>query len=354
MAFRLCLTNTPPPQILLPLLSILHPRAFLMSLAENDDLSRFRWQKTSVAEFAGFERNQGEQIVEVNNIYWRQVRPFFFRPLLPFREYQPEAAAPPLRSHFGGCQFAVPRGSRANSFLNVLLFRNAETYSPAALDAPDRRQIRSAAKAFTIREITDVNEFKEKAFPIYGSFYQRTKYSYKNARLKQSEFSRWAESLFHFKKLLILGACRNERLEAISISQLVDDTVVYSTLFYSAVALRLNVSSLLLHSLRQSVASGRQAGQIFVGMYKYGAARGINDFYLGRGCSLVQKPAFLRVNPLVMSLLRAFRPGDRMKLVGTIEDTRIPTSPLSQITLDEKIGRTTQADIEAHPISTKT
>ena len=60
-------------------------------------------------------------------------------------------------------------------------------------------------------------------------------------------------------------------------------------------ALRLNVSSFLLHSVREAVASDRQAKQIFAGMYKYAAARGVDDFYLLRGCSLVQKPAILRI-----------------------------------------------------------
>ena len=53
-----------------------------------------------------------------------------------------------------------------------MIFQNADTYSLAAVEAKRRWEIRSAAKVFTIREITDVNEFKEKAYPSYLSFYQ--------------------------------------------------------------------------------------------------------------------------------------------------------------------------------------
>jgi hypothetical protein len=289
-----------------------------MSLAENNSTPPFRWHKFTAAEFAGSERDQGQAIVTLNAIHWRRVRPFFYRPHLPFQEFHPTVVTPPLLSHFGGCQFAVPPGVTPNSLLNVLLFENAGAYSLAALDAKRRWEVRSAAKVFSIREIADVNAFKEEAFPIYLSFYERTEYGYKKERLDPVWFARWAESLFR-TKCLILGAFANEKLEAICVCRCVEDTVLYSTAFCSAQSLRQNVNSLLLHSVRQSVASQGQASRVFVGMYKFGAARGVDDFYLLRGCSLVRMPAVLRVNPLVRAFLRAFLPGVLAKLFGAFE-----------------------------------
>jgi len=293
-------------------------------------MRHFGWIKTTAAEVAGFERSQGQRIVTINDIHWREIRPCFFRPLLPYLEFQPAVVAPPLRSHFGGCQFAVPQGSAANSLLNLLLFRNPETYSLAALGRGRRRQITSAAKVFAIREVTDVDEFKEKAFPVYLSFYERTLYKYMRKRLNQFWFSQWADSLFQSGKFLILGAYRNGQLEAVWTSRLVEDTVLSTTAFSYAEALHLNVSGLLLHSVREAAAASGQVKQIFVGMYKYGAAHGVDDFYLDRGCSLIQKPAALRINPLVVAFLRAFLPHARMKLLGSIPPAkRDRTVPLA-------------------------
>jgi hypothetical protein len=283
-------------------------------------MSQFRWKPTTVAEFADFERSQGQRIVTKGNIHWKQVRPFFFRPLVPFLEYQPAAVSPPLGSHLGGCQFAVPQGSPANSLLNMLIFQNLDAYSLAALGRGRRRQIMAAARVFSIREITDMNEFTEKAFPIYLSFYERTEYQYKKERLNQFWFSRWAGSLYQFGKFLILGAYRNGELDAIWTSRLVEDTVFSTSAFANAESLHLNVNSLLLHSIREAAASSRQAKQIFVGMYKYSGAHGVDDFYLDRGCRLIRQPAVLRVNPLAMAGLRVFRPKERMKLAGIIQD----------------------------------
>ena len=264
-----------------------------------------------------------------------------------FESTQPEAITPPLRSRFGACQFAVPQASSANSRLNLMIFQNADTYSLAAVEAKRRWEIRSAAKVFTIREITDVNEFKEKAYPSYLSFYQRTEYNYKKERLNQFWFSRWAESLFQFGKFVILGAYRNGQLEGICCSLCVEDTVFYTTAFCTGEALRLNVSSFLLHSVREAVASDRQAKQIFAGMYKYAAARGVDDFYLLRGCSLVQKPAILRINPLAMALLRVFRPKELSKLLGIIPDAPAAANPAKS----GKPGQTAKDGQSSDPVA---
>jgi hypothetical protein len=219
----------------------------------------------------------------------------------------------------------VPKNIPANSRLNMLIFQNVEAYSLTDLGRGRRRQIMSAAKVFAIREITDVNEFKEKAYPIYVSFYQRTEYKYKRDRLNQLSFSRWAESLFQYGKFLILGAYRNEKLEATWTCQLVEDTVISMTAFSTSESQRLNVNSLLIHSVREASASSGQAKQIFVGMYKYGAAHGVDDFYLERGCSLVQMPARLRINPLAAAALRVFLPADLRRLRGILTEAHADT-----------------------------
>ena len=208
----------------------------------------------------------------------------------------------------------------------------------------------SAAKIFSIREITDVNEFKEKAFPIYLSFYQRTEYKYKKERLNQYWFSGWAEAVFRFGKFLILGACRNGQLEAVWTAQLVEDTVFSTTAFSHAEALHLNVNSLLFHSLREVVASSGQAKQIFVGMYKYGAGRGVDDFYLSRGCSLVQMPAALRVHPPLMALIRAFLPREHRRLAGAIDRASNPMAGLTDKPAGPlKQGQSAGASAEGQP-----
>ena len=140
----------------------------------------FPWQKMSMEEFADAERSQGAKIVRVNDIYWRQVRPCLYRTLLPFQEYLPEQVTAPRAAWFGGCQYAVPADATANSYLNILMFENTRDYVFENLHRDHRREVRQAAKQFVIRRVEDPEEFKEKAYKAYLSFYGRTHYQYKS------------------------------------------------------------------------------------------------------------------------------------------------------------------------------
>lgn len=273
-----------------------------------------------LGEFAAYERSQGEKIIKVDDIYWRQVRPCFYRPLLPFREYSPEVVRPPRESMFGGVQHSLPDGFNGNSFLNLLLFEDINAYCTATLSSRRRKQLKAAGQRFIIQPVCEVEEFKKSAYPIYLSFYERTNYGYKSERRQPQYFSRWADSLFRFPKNLILGAYRDGRLQAILISQWVEDSIVYASMFCSTEALNFGVTSLVLHTVREAAASSQGVKRVFVGAYKYGKAEGVDQFYISRGCKLVRKPAALLLNPFASAVLRTCMAGQYAKLRGRLED----------------------------------
>jgi len=282
----------------------------------------FPWQRMTIGEFADFERILNPGVVQANGIYWRRVRPMFYRSLLPFQEYDPALVKPPAMAWFGGFQHTVPPGEIANSFLNLLMFEEAGTYSLDSLDYQRRRQVKLAAKQFTIRPITDKEEFKEKAYPVYRSFYERTQYQYGSQRTKQDFFSRWTDALFQIPKLVALGGYRNGVLGGVSLSLLLEDTLYYAIFFCDTESLRSQLSGLMLHSLREWAAECKCARQIFAGLCKNEGGKGVDDFYLQRGCKLVKKPALLQINPLTAFLLRRFLPGEYDRLIGDIRDAR--------------------------------
>ena len=272
----------------------------------------------TIEEFAAFEGIFGQRIIAVNGTYWGQVRPLFYRPLLLYQEYQPGLVIPPSLSLLGGFQHAVPPEEKANSCLNLLIFEDAEAYSLDCLDYKRKRQAKLAAKQFVIQPITDINEFKQKAYPVYLSFYERTRYQYGSQRTKQGYFSRWADALFRISNLVILGGYRNGGLGGVSVSLLFEDTLCYATFFCNTESLRLGLSDLMLHFVREAVAKGQCAEQIFAGLYKGG--NGLDDFYLLRGCKLVRKPALLHINPVAKAFLMRFLPEQYARLVGDIKE----------------------------------
>ena len=274
----------------------------------------------TIQEFADIEMAFGQKVINVNNVYWQRVRPFFYRPLLPFVEYLPESVAIPRAFFLGGVQHVVPGPEIANSSMSFLFFEDLDSYSLDKLDYNRKRQIRLASKHFVIRPIFDISEFKDKGYTAYLSFYERTHYSYKTERRKQSHFSRWAEILFGFPKAIILGGYSNAGLEAISVSYLVEDVLIYSTFFCSNESLRLNISDLMLHSIREMVGKTQNIRSIYVGMYQ--RDQGTSDFYIFRGCKIRQKPALYRINRLTLVLLRNLMPKQYGRLCGQYEEKR--------------------------------
>jgi hypothetical protein len=274
-------------------------------------------------EFACYRRSFGEHVIVANGVFWRRVRPCFYRPLLPYQEYPPQSVSGPGMAFFGGFQHAVPPQGRTNSFLNLLLCEDPASYSPGDLDRHERREIKRAAEAFTVSLVTDVNEFKAQAYPVYRSFYKRTKYGYKSERRYEGSFSKWAEGLFQHPKIIVLGVYdKNRELGAIGVWCLVEDTLVYSTFFCDTKSLKMHVTGFMLHTMREAVAGSRAIKQIYIGNYKYSAAKGIDDFYLARGCKLVSKPAWLQLNSLAAFGLKRYAPEQYGRLIGEISGAR--------------------------------
>ena len=266
----------------------------------------------SADEYAAMQRAFGAKVVKAGDTWWRQVRPFFYRPLLPYRELRPETLRYPSGSLVGGAQHIVPDGVPANSFLKLLVFEDPHDYSLDRLTQNSRYHVRRAAKNFTVGRMIDVNAFISKAHPVYLSFYDRTKYSYRPERTDQRQFAAWARTLFSFPKVLVLGAYRQEELVSVSVSYIVEEALFTATFFSSTDALRDYVSDLMLHAIREQAAANDGVKLIFASTA--GMERGLDDYYLRRGAILARKPALLKMNPLVGMLLKTFKKDEYNKV----------------------------------------
>src|SRR5664279_700564 len=127
------------------------------------------WQSMTAEEFAIFGRSLGERIIPASGVFWRQVRPCFYRPALPFQEYPPQSVSGPALAFLGGFQHAVPSRSRTNSFLNLIMCEDLALYSSGTLKGNERREIKRAGGIFEISLVTDITAFKTQAYPVYRS-----------------------------------------------------------------------------------------------------------------------------------------------------------------------------------------
>jgi hypothetical protein len=277
----------------------------------------FHWTPANVDEANAFGRASGQRSVTLNGVAWLRIRPFFYRPLLPFQAFAPAASPAPSGAFLGGFQHAVPSPELANSNLNLLIFEQAARYSAANLDYNRRRQIKIAGKAFQVRTISHAMEFKEKAYPVYLSFVERTRYEHASHRRDREQFSQWADCLFQMPKVAILGAFRSgsETLGAVSLSFVFEETLVYASFFCDTASMKQHISDGMLHFVREA-AAGQAIKQVFVGMRKSGSRASVDEFYLTRGCQVVSQPAHLHLNPVAKGILMSCMPKQYHRLCG--------------------------------------
>ncbi|MGA4578921.1 hypothetical protein [Limisphaera sp. VF-2] len=267
------------------------------------------------AELASYERAMGARIVESGGVFWRRVRPLFYRPLIPFEVLDPAAVRPPLAARWGAWQYAVGDPGRANGSIACLMFQNAADYSLESMDKKRRWEVRRAQHEFRVRPLTEVHELL-RAHPVFAEFQQRTGYHYRADRVRPDRYRAWAEKVFEHPKVRVLGAFDSSGIQAVGIVQRVADALLYATFFATDAALRKQVASLMLHVVRELAAATSGVHRVHAGLRKQGADASVDQFYLLRGAEVVTLPAFCRIHPLLAWGLERFRPDLKKRLLG--------------------------------------
>jgi hypothetical protein len=194
--------------------------------------------------------------------------------------------------------------------MNFLIFNNPRTYSLENLTQTCRRHVRRAMRTFSVRPI-NLDELISAGHAVYLSFYERTKYRYKSERTEVRHFAAWARRLFSFPKVQVLGAFRGNELASVSVTYVVEQVLFTPTFFSRSEALNDFVSELMLHAAREQAAMSENVELVFAASADM--QRGLDDFYLLRGASLVSKPARLRVNPLALVSVKILRRDEYLK-----------------------------------------
>ena len=262
-------------------------------------------QQMTLREYADLQTQFGVRVVGQGGFYWRQVRPFFYRPLLPIEAYPHDPSRPPVMWP-GGFQYVVADPKEANSTMNFIMLDNLGGYTLDGLFHKRRQLIKRAGRYFTVRPVTDARELKEQGHRVYLSFLQRTGYPYKADRKNKAVFEQWVDTLCSNPKTILMGGYGPNGLVAISSSYWINRTLVYSTLISDTDSMHKNVGELMFHEVRQMAAQQPGIAEIFVRGYQGGNS--IDQYYLHRDCHLVRKSARLEMPALTHTLLRWLQP----------------------------------------------
>lgn len=236
----------------------------------------------SVERYAAFEQATGAKVVRIGEIWWQQSRSFLYRPLLPFKKYDLTR----IREGFdrvGVFQTAVEDKQPSNSYLNPIMYERPQDYDANKFRDSARKNLNKALRnPIAVRFIVDAEQFSEMAYPVYLSFYKRTKYRFDTSRKDKAKFTGWAHAVFQFPEAVVLGAFVGQELVSFEIACLVENTLILKTLVTSDKALTLNAPDLLLHSYRTIAQHHPEIQVIYDSMLA--ANVGLNNYKVRRGC----------------------------------------------------------------------
>ncbi|MCU1307538.1 MAG: hypothetical protein JWN45_2233 [Acidobacteriaceae bacterium] len=260
------------------------------------------WSNMTVDRYAQFAKTMGSKVVKQNDVWWKRGHLFCYKPLLPFKKYDIGKVGEAF-SKFDVCQYGVHPGQAHNSYLNFIVFEDLCQYEIRKMRKSSQRNLKTAMnKDVVVRRLVDEKEFCAKAYNVYLSFYQRSKYGFRADRTQKSGFVRWSSALFQFPELVVLGAFSGQKLVSFEIGCLLDNTIVLNTSVHSDIGLRLRAPDLLLHYWRLSARESGRIRAIYDGAL---ADRpGVNEFKIHRGGRAVALPAFLQINPVLLWLIR--------------------------------------------------
>jgi hypothetical protein len=282
------------------------------------------WEPMSLDEFAKYRSEEGMKLVKVDDIWWAEVRPFFFRPLFPFCEIEPGSRRYPASSRLGGLVHLVPAADSSASHLNFHVYDDLKNYSPELLSGKRRKNVLATLNRFEVRSIPSPEEFVNSGYPVYQVFFRRTNYWYLKNRVFKENFRSWAETLYRYPKISKAGIYQAGRLCAVETSFRVGDVIFGDHLFSDNDSLRSHVMDFLMHRLREAAA--RSDARYFFSGLPTGVAT-LDNSNTKKGCKLLQLPAYCRINPVALGVAKLFMPDSYRKLVTVLGQRSVTEAP---------------------------
>ena len=274
-----------------------------------------RWKKMTIDRLAEYEKINGSNLVKCGNVWWREIRFLFYRPLNPFEILDSSGSNDCLPRLRLGYQHAVRDCHFANSCMNLLIFNNISEYSLKSLRHKRRNQIKRAEKHISIRLAERNINFIQNAYQVYLDFYSRTRYKFFSKRRIREKFVIWLEDVFKYDEIVIHGAYLGNLLCAVNISYLVNNILFDASFFSSHEGLKFGSADMMWHIIRSDAST--MAGDIKY-IYEGGVTgkRSLDQSKIIRGCQILKIPTYLSMNKMIFRFFRVIAPNRFKKLTG--------------------------------------
>src|SRR5438128_6083420 len=188
-----------------------------------------RLHNMTLDEIVQADRGLGMKFHFSGQMWWRQVKPFFYQPAAATIRVNPHDCCPNPLLALGGYYHMVPEGAESNGVIVANEISDPAGYDVQSLKRK-RNQVLRALATFRIQPVTSLDDLLTSGFQVYLDWERRTN----NLGAKRSNtgvFRRWAVSILAHPYSLLLGAYAGNRLAAFMTIYAADGVASCSKIF---------------------------------------------------------------------------------------------------------------------------
>jgi hypothetical protein len=275
-------------------------------------ISSVRLHNMTVDETVQADRTLGIKFHFSDNIWWREVKPFFYQPAVSTLRLKPGTVRPHLWSALGGYYHMVPEGVESNGAIIANEISDPVGYDLQSLKRK-RGQILRALAEFRIQPVTDLQDLLGSGYDVYLDWERRIG-EVRTKRSHRNRFARWISSVFAHPYGMILGAYTGNRLAAFMTIYATDGVANCSKIFSHSEFSKQTPSSALLYSFVKISSNNPEIQRVWHGLRHINPS--LQRYKAVMGFDLITYPAYIRLRAGIRPLVRWCFPSEYRRLMG--------------------------------------
>lgn len=244
--------------------------------------------------------------------WWREVKPFFYRPVNPLAAFRRRESFPKPWAALGGYYHVVPDGEESNGALVANEISQPAAYELESLKRK-RNQILRSLGVFRVQPVACLEDLLTGGYDTYLDWERRTE-GVRTKRSSPEVFQRWIKKVFAHPYCLLLGAYAGDRLVGFMTAYATEGIAHCSKIFSHSEFHAQTPSSAMLYSFVRIAANNPEIRRVWHGL------RGLNPslerYKAVMGFQHVSYPVYVHVRTGLRPLAKFAFPQEYRRLYG--------------------------------------
>jgi hypothetical protein len=230
-------------------------------------------------------------------ILWRQIKPFFWTPCVPFQLLDHTKTQPKPALALAGFTHLSEPGSPSNGIYRAIVRDRISEYSIGSLSTDRRTKVRKALANLDVR-LVEYQDILRDGHEVYKSWHRRVRWGRDKSRTVT--FENWISKVCRRPKFMVLGAYRSDKLVAFMLPHAYGSVAVQAYVASHTEYLKYRPNEAIIHAF---LCIARQTPGIeMADLGTISSKTSLDDFKLNFG-RIKEFPSYTWINPLARPFL---------------------------------------------------